>query len=61
MRNKQKRQQSQIELTPDEIRDVEDMVIRKAQKEAFPTEYEALSKGKPISKKSQIANLFPRN
>ena len=42
MRNKQKRQQSQIELTPDEIRDVEDMVIRKAQKEAFPTEYEAL-------------------
>ena len=60
MRNKQKRQQRQVELTPDEIRDAEDVVIRQAQKEAFSAEYEALSKGRPIPKKSQIAKLSPR-
>ena len=41
MRNKQKRQQRQIELMPDEIRDAEDVVIRRAQKEAFFAEYQA--------------------
>ena len=60
MRNKQKRQQSQIELMSDEIRDAEDMVIRQAQKEAFSAEYEALSNGRPIPKKSQISKLSPR-
>ena len=60
MRNKQKRQQRQVELTPDEIRDAEDVVIRQAQNEAFSAEYEALSKGRPIPMKSQIAKLSPR-
>lgn len=60
MRDKQKRQQSRIELMPDEIRDAEDVVIRQAEKEAFSAEYEALSKGRPIPKKSQIAKLSPR-
>ena len=60
MRNKQTRQQNQSELTPDEIRDAEDVVIRQAQKEAFPAEYEALSKGKPIPTKSKIVKLTPK-
>ena len=40
--------QNSKELLPEEIRDSEEDIIRKAQREAFPEEYDALTKGKPI-------------
>ena len=60
LRNKRKRQQCQTELAPEEIRDAEDVIIRKAQEESFAAEYAALSNGKPLPAKSQLAKLSPR-
>ena len=60
LRNNQTRQQCQTELAPEEIRDAEDVIIRKAQEESFAAEYAALSKGKPLPAKSQLAKLSPR-
>jgi hypothetical protein len=51
--------QNSKELLPEEIRDSEEDIIRKAQKEAFPEEYDALTKGKPISD-SSLSKLNPR-
>ena len=51
--------QNSKELLPEEIRDSEEDIIRKAQREAFPEEYDALTKGKPISG-SSLSKLNPR-
>jgi hypothetical protein len=58
MRNKQRPQQK--EIAPEEIRDAEDVIIRNAQKQSFPSEYEALANGKPMLRRSQLAKLSPR-
>jgi hypothetical protein len=51
--------QNSKELFPEEIRDSEEDIICKAQREAFPEEYDALTKGKPISG-SSLSKLNPR-
>lgn len=48
------------ELQPTEIADAEEEIIRQAQFEAFPEEYKALKKKKPISQKSPLVKLSPR-
>jgi hypothetical protein len=57
LRNPDEMQNSK-ELLPEEIRDSEEDIIRKAQIEAFPEEYDALTKGKPIS--GSLSKLNPR-
>ena len=47
-------------LTPEEISDVEDMIIRTVQRSEFSAEYNALTNGKSLSKKSKLLHLRPR-
>ena len=49
-----------IELSPEEIKDAEEEIVRLAQREAFRDGYAALSLGKPIPQKSQLIKLNPR-
>ena len=58
MRNRDNRNAS-MELLPEGIKDAEDEIVRLAQREAFRDEYDALSSGKPIPKKSQLITLNP--
>ncbi|XP_058972399.2 uncharacterized protein [Pocillopora verrucosa] len=58
MRNRNNRNAS-MELLPEGIKDAEDEIVRLAQREAFCDEYDALSSGKPIPKKSQLITLNP--
>ena len=58
MRNRDNRNAS-MELLPEGIKDAEDEIVRLAQREAFCDEYDALSSGKPIPKKSQLITLNP--
>ena len=46
-------------LSPQEIREAEDEVVRSCQREAFSNEYKALKSGKPIPPKSQLIQLSP--
>ena len=48
------------ELLPEEITNAEEEVIRRAQQEAFPEEYMALTLGKEFPKKSLLSKLSPR-
>ena len=49
-----------IKLSPEEIKDAEEEIVRLAQRKAFRDEYAALSLGKPIPQKSQLMKLNPR-
>lgn len=46
-------------LSPQEIREAEDEVVRSCQREAFSNEYKALKSGKPIPPNSQLIQLSP--
>ena len=61
IRNMSKRTQKQTSkaLTPEEIREAEEEVVRSCQREAFPNEYRALVSGKPIPSKSLLIKLNP--
>ena len=48
-----------MELTPVELKQVEQQIIREAQMEACPEEIEALKAGKVLPKRSSILNLTP--
>ncbi|XP_064645117.1 uncharacterized protein LOC135498663 [Lineus longissimus] len=59
--SRRKREERQTgELTPDELQQVQNIIISESQKKAFPEEYRAMTKGKPIGKSSKILGLFPR-
>ena len=58
MRSKDNRN-ANIELSPEEMKDAEEEIVRLAQREAFCDEYTALSSEKPIPKKSQLIKLNP--
>ena len=58
MRNRDNRN-ANMELTPEEIKDAEEEIVRLTQHDAFRDEYTALSSGKPIPKKSQLIKLNP--
>lgn len=59
MRNPKDRVSGQ-ELLPEEIRDAEEDIIRRAQWEAFPEEYMALMAGREFPQKSSLSKLCPR-
>ena len=59
MRSSESRLSGQ-ELLPEEITDAEEEIIRRAQQEAFPEEYMALTVGKEFPKKSLLSKLCPR-
>ena len=46
-----------MELSPEEMKDAEEEIMRLAQRKAFRDEYTALSSGMPIPKKSQLLKL----
>ena len=48
-----------MELSPEEIKEVEKEIVSLAQREAFLEEYAALSLGKPIPQKNQLIKLNP--
>ena len=48
------------ELTIEEIKDSEKILIKKAQQVAFKEEYLALNNGKPISASSKLLGLCPK-
>ena len=59
MRSKDNRKTGR-ELLPEEIKEVEEEIVRLAQREAFRDEYLALSAGEPIPSKSQLTKLCPK-
>lgn len=48
------------ELTSEEITDAEVHIIKKAQRESFKDEYEALSEGKVVPRQSKLLALKPK-
>ena len=47
-------------LNVEELQDAENFIISRAQQEAFPAEYQLVSKGKPVPMDSQLIGLSPR-
>ncbi|CAB4028547.1 Hypothetical predicted protein, partial [Paramuricea clavata] len=47
------------ELTPDEVRSTEEIIIQKAQHESYPDEIEALKQNRNLPKKSSILTFTP--
>ena len=47
-------------LHPEEIRDAEEAIVRRAQQDTFPEEFKALKSKKPIPPKSPLLKLSPR-
>ena len=57
--SKRGEKQTSKAISPQEIREAEDEVVRLHQREAFSNEYKALKSGKPIPSKSPLIQLSP--
>ena len=57
--SKRGEKQTSKALSPQEIREAEDELVRSCQREAFSNEYKVLKSGKPIPSKSPLIQLSP--